>query len=116
MAYEMKQVLNIPPLFLSSLRERAPNYNPIFLELYNVAKSVDPEAENRPQSSESASTNLSGTSDQSKSESATDKLASTVTQQAMLAVPPEVTWAPHQLSFFKGYLSYRALAKCQGAI
>jgi hypothetical protein len=33
----MKQVLNIPPMFLGSLRQHA-----IFLELYNVAKSVDP--------------------------------------------------------------------------
>ena len=96
----MKQVLNIPPMFLGSLRQ-----HPIFLELYNVAKSVDPKMGTRPQSSDSASTDLSGASDQSKSESAVDKLASTVIQQAMLAVPQEVTWAPDQLSFFRGYLS-----------
>lgn len=109
-AYEMKQVLNIPPMFLDSLHQRAPKRNAIFLELYNVAKSVDPKSGNRPQSSESASTNLSGTSDQSKSESATDKLASTVVQQAMLAVPQQVTWAPDRLSFFRRYLILRRLA------
>jgi hypothetical protein len=74
----MKQVLNIPPMFLDSLHDHAPKRNAIYLELYNVAKSVDPKIlhENRPQSSDSASTNLSGTSDQSKAENATDKLAS----------------------------------------
>ena len=93
-------------MFLDSLHECAPKRNAIFLELYNVAKSVDPEIdhENRPQSSDSASTNLSGSSNQSKSETAIDKLASTVIQQAMLAVPQEVTWAPDHLSFFRGYL------------
>jgi hypothetical protein len=99
-AYEMKQVLNIPPMFLGSLHQ-----HPIFLELYNVAKSVDPKMHTRPQSSDLASTDLSNDSDQSKLESAIDKLASTVIQQAMLAVPQEVTWAPNQLSFFRGYLS-----------
>ena len=101
-AYEMKEVLNIPPMFLDSLRQRAPGRHAVFLELYKVTKSVDPKARSRPQSLESASTNLSGTSDQSKSESASDKLASTVVQEGILAVPQQVTWAPDQLSFFGG--------------